>query len=244
MGHILPYNSIMPKLGENVFVAPTATVAGDVTIGDDSSIWFGAVVRGDFQPVIIGKGTNVQDNAIVHVMGDKPTIIGDGVTIGHGAIIHCGRIGNNCLVGMGSIVLGYTDIRDNVIIGAASLITQHKKIPANSLVFGNPAKIIRGLRDDEIEALRESADVIADATHLNPRSRAKLLSHLNIDKTHTQVVTVVMRTPLNVCIERNENRRGTRGYVSPSAIKRMYNSFKMPTTEEYYSIIDYILVIP
>ena len=93
-------------------------------------------------------------------------------------------------------------------------------------------------------ALRESVDVIADATHLNPRSRAKLLSHLNIDKTHTQVVTVVMRTPLNVCIERNENRRGTRGYVSPSAIKRMYNSFKMPTTEEYYSIIDYILVIP
>ena len=158
MGNIIPYNSIMPKIGENVFVAPTATVAGDVTIGDDSNVWFGAVVRGDFQPVIIGKGTNIQDNAVIHVMGDKPTIIGDGVTIGHGAIVHCGKIGNNCLVGMGTIVLGYTDIGDNVIIGAASLITQHKKIPSNSLVFGNPAKIIRGLREDEIEALKESSE--------------------------------------------------------------------------------------
>lgn len=172
MGNILTYNSITPKLGENVFVAPTATVAGDVTIGDNSSLWFGAVVRGDFQPVIIGKGTNIQDNAIVHVMGDKPTVIGDGVTIGHGAIIHCGRIGNNCLVGMGSIVLGYTDIGDNVIIGAASLITQHKKIPSNSLVFGNPAKIIRGLRDDEIEALRESAENYAAMAQ---RYKAELL---------------------------------------------------------------------
>lgn len=92
-------------------------------------------------------------------------------------------------------------------------------------------------------ALRESVDVIADATHLNPRSRAKLFSHLNIDKTCTQVVAIVMRTPLNVCIERNENRKGTRTYVPPTVIKRMYHSFKMPTTEEYYSMIDYILVI-
>ena len=172
MGNILPYKSVMPKIGENVFVAPSASVVGDVTLGDNSSVWFGAVVRGDFQPVIIGKGTNIQDNATIHVMGDKPTIIGDGVTIGHNAIIHCGHIGNNCLVGMGTIVLGYSNIGDNVIIGAGSLLTQHKKIPSNSLVFGNPAKIIRGLRDDEIEALAASAE---NYHQLAERYRAELL---------------------------------------------------------------------
>ena len=172
MGNILPYKSVMPKIGENVFVAPSASVVGDVTLGDNSSVWFGAVVRGDFQPVIIGKGTNIQDNATIHVMGDKPTIIGDGVTIGHNAIIHCGHIGNNCLVGMGTIVLGDSNIGDNVIIGAGSLLTQHKKIPSNSLVFGNPAKIIRSLRDDEIEALAASAE---NYHQLAERYRAELL---------------------------------------------------------------------
>lgn len=157
MSNLFPYNSVMPKLGKNVFVAPNASVVGNVTLGDDSSIWFGAVVRGDFQPIIIGKGSNIQDNATIHVMGDKPTIIGDSVIIGHNAIIHCAHIGNNCLIGMGSIVLGYSEIGDNVIIGSGSLLTQHKKIPSNSLVFGNPAKIIRSLRDDEIAALTASA---------------------------------------------------------------------------------------
>ena len=158
VSNIFSYQSISPKLGENVFIAPNATVVGDVTLGDNSSVWFGAVVRGDFQPVVIGKCTNIQDNATVHVMGDKPTIIGDNVIIGHNAIVHCAHIGDNCLIGMGSIVLGYSEIGDNVIIGAGSMITQHKKIPSNSLVFGNPAKIVRKLRDDEIEALRASSE--------------------------------------------------------------------------------------
>lgn len=93
------------------------------------------------------------------------------------------------------------------------------------------------------EGLGESVDVIADATHLNPQSRAKLFSKLKINKNYTQVVAVVMRTPLNVCLERNENRRGTRAYVPPSVIRRMYNSFRMPTTEEYHGIIDIIRTI-
>jgi carbonic anhydrase/acetyltransferase-like protein (isoleucine patch superfamily) len=139
-------------------VAPNASVVGDVVIGEGSSVWFGTVLRGDMQMVRVGKYSNIQDNATIHVMGDYPTIIGDYVTIGHNAIVHCGKIGDNVLIGMGSIILGYTEIGDNCVIGAGSLLTQHKKIPANSLVFGNPARIIRTLRDDEIEALHESAD--------------------------------------------------------------------------------------
>lgn len=155
---IFPYKSSKPTISKDVFIAPNASVVGDVTLGDGASVWFGAVVRGDFQPVKIGKRTNVQDNATIHVMCDKPTIIGDDVIIGHNAILHCSRIGNNCLVGMGSILLGYTEIGENVIIGAGTMITQHKKIPANSLVYGNPAQIVRALRDDEIEALKASAE--------------------------------------------------------------------------------------
>lgn len=158
MGHIFSYKSAKPTIGKDVFIAPTAVVAGDVTIGDNSSVWFGAVIRGDFQPVVIGRCSNIQDNAVVHTMGDRPTVIGDGVIIGHNAIVHCDHIGNNTLIGMGSIVLGYSHIGDNVVIGAGTLISQHKKIPSNSLVFGNPSKIIRALRDDEIEALQASAE--------------------------------------------------------------------------------------
>ena len=154
---ILPYKGKKPNIAGDVFVAPTASVIGDVKIGAGSSIWFGVTVRGDFQPVTIGCFTNVQDNCTIHVMGDTPTEIGNYVTIGHNAIVHCRRIRDNCLIGMGSIVLGYSEIGENCIIGAGTLLTQYKKIPNNSLVFGNPAKIMRALRDDEIAALRASA---------------------------------------------------------------------------------------
>ena len=156
-GIILPYKGKKPKIAGNVFVAPNASIVGDVKIGTGSSIWFGAAVRGDFQPVTIGAFTNIQDNATIHVMGDTPTEIGNYVTVGHNALVHCRRIGDNCLIGMGSIILGYSEIGSNCIIGAGTLLTQYKKIPNNSLVFGNPAKIMRAIRDDEIEALRASA---------------------------------------------------------------------------------------
>lgn len=154
---ILSYKGKSPVVAPDVFIAPGASVVGDVKIGGGSSIWFGTTVRGDFQPITIGAFTNVQDNTTIHVMGDTPTEIGNYVTIGHNAIIHCSKIGDNCLIGMGSIILGYSEIGDNCIIGAGTILTQYKKIPDNSLVFGNPAKIMRALREDEIEALRESA---------------------------------------------------------------------------------------
>ena len=156
-GIVLAYKGKRPKIAENVFLAPNCSVVGEVEIGTGSSIWFGAAVRGDFQPVKIGVFTNIQDNATVHVMYDVPTEIGNYVTIGHNAVIHCRKIGDNTLIGMGSIILGYSEIGENCIIGAGTLLPQYKKIPANSLVFGNPAKIMRAIRDDEIEALRASA---------------------------------------------------------------------------------------
>lgn len=155
---ILPYRGKMPAIDPTVFIAPTAVVVGDVTIGAGSSVWFGAVVRGDFQPITIGQNTNIQENATIHVIRDVPVEIGDNVLIGHNAVVHCSRIGSNTLIGMGSIVMGYSEIGENVVIGAGSFLPQHKKIPSNSLVFGNPAQIVRALRDDEIEALREAAE--------------------------------------------------------------------------------------
>ena len=159
---ILPYRGKTPVIDETAFIAPTAAVIGDVTIGAGSSVWFGAVVRGDFQPITIGKNTNVQENATIHVMRDAPVRIDDGFIIGHNAVVHTCHIGANTLVGMGSIIMGYSDIGDNVVIGAGTFLSQHKKIPSNSLVFGNPAQIVRALRDDEIEALQAAALNYAD----------------------------------------------------------------------------------
>ena len=156
-GVIMPYKSVMPKIDPSVFVAPTATVIGNVTIGEGANIWFNTVLRGDIQSITVGKYTNIQDNSTVHVMGDQPTVIGDYVTIGHNAVIHCNKIGDNCLIGMGAVLLGYCEIGENTIIGAGAVVTQHKKIPPNSLVVGSPGRIVRPLLDDEIEALHQSA---------------------------------------------------------------------------------------
>ena len=153
MAIIMPYKSTAPKIDKSVFLAPTAVVAGDVTIEEGVSVWFGA----DFQPIKIGKNTNIQENATIHVMHDHPTTIGEGVIIGHNAVIHSKSIGDHTLIGMGSIIMGNTVIGENVVIGAGTMIERDRKIPSNSLVYGNPAQIVRGLRDDEIEALQESS---------------------------------------------------------------------------------------
>ena len=157
MACILPFEGKSPKIAADVFVAPTAAVVGDVEIGEGPSIWFGASVRGDFQPIRIGKYSNIQDNTTIHVMGDHGLTIGDEVIIGHNCVIHSNKIGSHSLIMMGTILLGYTEIGENVIIGPGSLIPQGRKIPSNSLVLGEPAQLIRSLRDDEIEALHASA---------------------------------------------------------------------------------------
>jgi carbonic anhydrase/acetyltransferase-like protein (isoleucine patch superfamily) len=159
---IRKYRDKEPVIHSTAFIAESADVIGDVTIGERSSVWFGTVARGDVNKIVIGKFSNVQDGSVVHCNTELPTIMGDYVSVGHGVIIHGCVIGNNCLIGMGAIVLDGVEIEDNVIIGAGSLVTQGKKIPSNSLVLGSPAKVVRELTSDEIRSVKETALIYAN----------------------------------------------------------------------------------
>lgn len=147
-----------PKIHEQAVVARGAVVLGDVTIGKDSSIWYNAVVRGDMQSVFIGEGSNVQDNAVLHVDADSPLKIGDQVTVGHGAILHGCMVEDGVLIGMGAIVMNKAVIGRNSIVAAGALVTQHTEIPERSLVMGNPAKIRRSVTEEEIQASLRNAE--------------------------------------------------------------------------------------
>lgn len=146
-----------PKIHNSAFVAETATVIGDVNIGEGTSIWYGTVLRGDIENIRVGKFSNIQDNSVVHTETNIPTIIGDYTVIGHNAIIHGCAVGDNCLIGMGAIVLNNAVIGDNSIIGAGSIVTEGKIIPPNSLVIGIPGKIVRQVTQEEIESIRNNA---------------------------------------------------------------------------------------
>lgn len=150
------------KIDPSAFVAMNATVIGSVSIGKDASLWFGAVVRGDMAEIIIGDESNVQDNAVVHVDFGKPSIIGNGVTVGHGAIIHGAVVKDNVLIGMGSILLNGAVIGENSVIGAGTVVTEGFEVPPNSLVLGVPGKIIRQLKAEEIERIKEAARVYVE----------------------------------------------------------------------------------
>lgn len=154
---IYTYKSHTPKIAKTAFIHPDAVIIGDVTIGEHANIWPGAVIRGDLQPIVIGDYTNVQDNATIHTMYDAPTIVGSYVTIGHNAVVHCSKVGDNTLIGMAAVLLGYAEIGSSSVIGAGSLVTERKKLPNNSMCFGSPAKVVRALSEDEIEALHKSA---------------------------------------------------------------------------------------
>jgi gamma-carbonic anhydrase len=138
-----------PTIHSSAWVVPGATVIGDVTLEEESSVWYGAVLRGDINRIIIGPRSNVQDNAVVHLDTDYPTVVGELVTIGHKAIVHACKIDNEVLVGMGSIVLDDVEVGARSIIGANALITGGMKVPPGSLVLGSPAKIRRQLTLDE-----------------------------------------------------------------------------------------------
>lgn len=148
--------------GNNVFVAPTATLIGNVTIMDESSVWFGAVLRADSDHITIGKRTNIQDNAVIHVDPGDPVTIGDDCIIGHLALIHGARISNNVLVGMHATVLNNVEIGEFCIIGANSLVTANTKIPPYSLVMGSPAKVVKQLTEKQIEVVKRNAAVYVE----------------------------------------------------------------------------------
>tara|TARA_R110002167_G_scaffold3743_14_gene18188 strand:- start:988 stop:1524 length:537 start_codon:yes stop_codon:yes gene_type:complete len=146
----------LPATGE-YWIAPNATLIGDVTLHPGASVWFGAVVRGDNDPITIGRDTNIQDGSVLHSDPGEPLTIGDRVTVGHMVMLHSCEIGDNCLIGIGSVILGRARIGNNCLIGANTLITEGKVIPDNSLVMGQPGKVVRQLEPGQIEALKASA---------------------------------------------------------------------------------------
>ena len=165
-------NPRLPQDGE-YWIAPNATVIGDVTLHPGASVWFGAVVRGDNDPITIGRDTNIQDGSVLHSDPGEPLTIGDGVTVGHMVMLHSCEIGDNCLIGIGSVILGRARIGHNCLIGANTLITEGKVIPDNSLVMGQPGKVVRQLEPGQVEALKASAAHYVQnwqryAAHLKP----------------------------------------------------------------------------
>jgi gamma-carbonic anhydrase len=143
-----------PVLGAGVYLARTAVVLGDVTLGDHSSVWYNAVLRGDINRIQIGHHTNIQDNAVLHLADEHPCVVGNWVTIGHSAIVHACAVGDECLIGMGATILDGAEIGAQSIVGANALVTQFTKIPPGSLVLGSPAVVKRALGAEERAALK------------------------------------------------------------------------------------------
>jgi carbonic anhydrase/acetyltransferase-like protein (isoleucine patch superfamily) len=153
------YKNGSPKIDKSVFIAKNASVIGDVTIGEQSSIWFNTVIRGDVAPTHIGKRVSIQDLSMVHQSPDNPAIVEDDVTIGHQVTLHGAIIRKNALIGMGSIVLDGAEIGENAFIGAGSLVPPGKKIPPHTMALGRPAKVVRDLTDKdyaEMDRVRKS----------------------------------------------------------------------------------------
>lgn len=141
------------------YIAPNATVLGDVTLGENVNIWYGAVIRGDNGAIVIGEGTNVQDNAVIH----DATTLGAYCTVGHGAIVHGCTIGDGCLIGMGAIVLSGAVLEDGCLVGAGALVTGKTHAPAGSVLLGNPAKIVKQLTPEQMAENRKNAEHYIEA---------------------------------------------------------------------------------
>jgi carbonic anhydrase/acetyltransferase-like protein (isoleucine patch superfamily) len=156
---IRPFRGVTPRVHPTAFIDDSAQVIGDVDIGEESGVWMSAVVRGDVHWIRIGRRSNVQDGTIVHAMtGTHPTAIGNNVTIGHGAVIHGCTIEDECLIGMGTILLNGSHIGTQSIVAAGTLVVEGMKVPARSLVMGVPGKVKRLLTHAEIDGIRTSAD--------------------------------------------------------------------------------------
>jgi carbonic anhydrase/acetyltransferase-like protein (isoleucine patch superfamily) len=154
--------SVEPQLSEGAWAAPSADLIGDVRLGKKASVWFGAVLRGDNTPLILGDNTNFQDGAIGHSDPGVPLTIGDRVTVGHQAILHGCTIADDCLIGMGSQILNGAVIEPECIVGAGALITEGKRFERGSLIVGIPARMVRQVTDEEKQLLRASATHYAD----------------------------------------------------------------------------------
>ena len=164
-----------PRVSPSAFVAETAVVLGDVEIGDEASVWYGAVLRGDKGRITIARKANVQDNAVVHAgpEKDEDTLIEEGTTIGHGAIIHSCTVGKYCLVGMGAIILSRAVIGDHCVIGAGAVVKEGDRIPAGSLVVGVPGKVVKQLSPEQAKGVEANCEEYVDLSrsYLSLRGR-------------------------------------------------------------------------
>lgn len=145
---LMRFNNYLPTVHTETFIAANATLIGDVTIGKGASIWFNSVLRGDYDKIIIGEYSNIQDGVIIHTDTGNPTIVGNYVTVGHGAILHACKINDKVLIGMGAIILDGAEIGEGAIVGAGSVVTAGTKVPPNTLVLGTPAKLKKELGSD------------------------------------------------------------------------------------------------
>ena len=155
---ILELDNIKPKIHESTFIANSADIIGNVEIFENVSIWFGAVLRGDVEKIVIGKNSNIQDNSTVHTDFGIPCIIGENVTVGHNVVLHSCNISDNVIIGMGSTILNGAKIAKNCLVGANSLVTHKLEYEEGMLILGNPAKIVRMLTDEEIEHIIKNAN--------------------------------------------------------------------------------------
>ena len=156
---IRPYRGVLPRIASSAYVDESAQVVGDVEIGEESSVWMSVVIRGDVHRIRIGRRSNVQDGTVVHVMKDThPTTIGDNVTIGHAAVVHGCTIEDQCLIGMGAILLNGSHIGTGSIVAAGTLVTEEMKVPPRSLVMGSPGKVRRLLTQAEVAEIQMYAD--------------------------------------------------------------------------------------
>ena len=158
---LMELNGKMPDVSPEAFVAPTASLIGDAKVGKDSSVWFGAVIRGDCASITVGEGTSIQDCCVLHTEADRPLTIGNNVTVGHGAIVHCTRVGNNTMVGMGAVLLDGAEIGDNCIIGAGAVVKEHAVVPDGTMMVGVPAKPVRELSPEQIAFLNGTSPYVA-----------------------------------------------------------------------------------
>jgi len=155
---LLKYKNFEPTVHESVFVAESAAVIGQVEIGENSSVWFNCVLRGDIDRIVVGKNTNIQDGTVIHVDHKTPCEIGDNVTVGHSAVLHACRISNSARIGMGAIILNKAFIGEGAQVGAGSLVPPGKNIPAGSLFLGVPAKKIRDMGADELDEIKKNSE--------------------------------------------------------------------------------------
>lgn len=151
------------KIAGSAFVAKGAVVVGDVVLGEEVSVWFSAVIRGDTEQIRVGARSNIQDGSVVHADPGFPCVIGEDVTVGHRCVVHGAVIGDRCLIGMSATLMNGVEIGEECIVGAGALLTENKKIPPRSLVLGAPAKVVRQLREEELAQLHFAAAHYVDA---------------------------------------------------------------------------------